>query len=45
MPAHIRKGLITGAPAFNSGGLALSIGTRTNLGVRFSIANRATKKK
>jgi hypothetical protein len=40
MPAHIRKGLITGAPAFNSGGLGISVGTRTNLGIRFSIANR-----
>ena len=40
MPAHIRKGLITGAPAFNSGGLGLSIGSRTG-GSRRMISARA----
>jgi hypothetical protein len=40
MPAHIRKGLITGAPAFNSGGLGLSIGSRVG-GARHAISNRA----
>lgn len=40
MPAHIRKGLITGAPAFNSGGLGLSIGSRVG-GTRHRIAQRA----
>ena len=41
MPAHIRKGLITGAPAFSNGGLALSIGTRATRGIRHAIARRA----
>jgi hypothetical protein len=40
MPAHIRKGLITGAPAFNSGGLGLSIGSRVG-GIRAMISKRA----
>jgi hypothetical protein len=40
MPAHIRKGLITGAPSFNSGGLGLSIGSRVG-GIRHAIARRA----
>jgi hypothetical protein len=40
MPAHIRKGLITGAPAFNSGGLGLSIGSRVG-GARRMISARA----
>jgi hypothetical protein len=41
MPAHVRKGLITGAPAFNSGGLGLSIGSRIGGGIRHAIAGRA----
>jgi hypothetical protein len=40
MTSHIRKGLITGAPAFNGGGLGLSIGTRSE-GIRRAITRRA----
>lgn len=40
MTARIKKGAITGRPAYSNGGLGLSIGTRVN-GVRRAIAHRA----
>lgn len=41
MTSRISKGSITGRKAFSNGGLALSIGTRANRGIRHAIAKRA----
>lgn len=41
MPAHIKKGAITGRPAFTNGGLGLSIGTRVFGGLRHAVSSRA----
>jgi hypothetical protein len=41
MTARIKKGAITGRPAYSNGGLGLSIGTRVNGGIRSAIAHRA----
>jgi hypothetical protein len=41
--AHIKKGLISGRPAYNSGGLSLTIGSTVSGGTRGAVAGRSGK--